>query len=43
MTLILALQSASSTPDSIVSTVNRFTDFLGTSAPSPLSALSPWR
>jgi hypothetical protein len=28
MTLILALQSASSTPDSIVSTVNRFTDFL---------------
>ncbi|MEA2762694.1 MAG: hypothetical protein QOD47_1978 [Gemmatimonadaceae bacterium] len=28
MTLFLALQSASGTPDSIVSTVNRFTDFL---------------
>src|SRR3979409_228085 len=28
MPLILALQSAVSTPDTIVSTVNRFTDFL---------------
>ena len=28
MSLILALQSTSSTPASIVSTVNRFTDFL---------------
>jgi hypothetical protein len=28
MTLVLALQAASGTPDSIVSTVNRFTDYL---------------